>query len=272
MTRVFSLAYLTVGDLSPPDAVAAAAEIGYQAIGVRIAPAAPGGNFSDLIADAGLRRATVARMKDTGVGVFDVEVMRIDAGFDIAKCSPFLETCAALGAKAILVAGDDPDLDRMTQSYAAFCAAARPFGLTADLEFMPWTTVSNARTAMRIVRDAAQPNGGILVDALHFARSASTLDDIGAIPPAWLHYGQICDAPAQVPATVEGLIHTARHERLLPGDGGIELARLFATLPATLPVSVEIPNDRLSRELGSRAWARRALAATQTVLASVSKA
>jgi len=81
----------------------------------------------------------------------------------------------------------------------------------------------------------------VLVDALHFARSDSSLADIGAMPRHRLHYAQICDAPAEIPATTEGLIHTARCERLLPGEGGIDLAALFRTLPDDLPISVEIP-------------------------------
>ncbi len=109
------------------------------------------------------------------------------------------------------------------------CAqAAAPFGLSADLEFMPWTKVPDARTALRVVLGAAQPNGGVLVDALHVARSATSLADLAAIPRERLHYAQICDAPAEVPSTVEGLIHAARCERLLPGDGGIDLAGIFS--------------------------------------------
>ena len=81
-----------------------------------------------------------------------------------------------------------------------------------------------------------------------------------------MHYIQICDAPAEVPATTEGLIHTARCERLLPGEGGIDLARLFTTLPKDLPISVEIPNDKRAPELGAQEWARQALVASRTML------
>ena len=181
--------------------------------------------------------------------------------FRAADHLPFFEVGAKLGAKALLVAGDDEDEARLTASFAALCEAAAPFGLSADLEFMPWTKVPDARTALRIVLGAAQPNGGVLVDALHVARSATSLADVAAIPRQCLHYAQICDAPAEVPATVEGLIHTARCERLLPGDGGIDLAGIFSMLPRDLPISVEIPHDREVAAIGAEEWARRALAA-----------
>jgi sugar phosphate isomerase/epimerase len=210
---------------------------------------------------------TLAHIRDTGVGVFDLEIVRLGAGFQASAYLPFFDVGARLGAKAMLVAGDDANEGRLTASFAALCEASAPFGLSADLEFMPWTKVPDARTALRIVGAAAQPNGGVLVDALHFARSATSLADVAAIPRQRLHYAQICDAPSEIPTTAEGLIHTARCERLLPGEGGIDLAGLFATLPRDLPISVEIPNDKRAPVLGAEAWARQALAASTSTLA-----
>jgi sugar phosphate isomerase/epimerase len=268
MTRVFSLAYLTAAPLSPPDAITLAARLGYQHVGLRILPAVPDGVFSPLMEDKALLRETLACVADTGVTVFDVEIIRLDEAFKAVEARRFLETCAALGAKAILVAGDDPDEARLTASYGAFCDAAAPFGLTADLEFMPWTKVPDCKTARRIVENAARSNGGILVDSIHAARSATSLADLAALPRAMLHYTQICDAPAEVPASTEGLIHTARCARLLPGAGGIDLRSMFKALPADLPVSIELPNDELKPILGVEEWSRQALAAARAVLGS----
>ena len=84
----------------------------------------------------------------------------------------------------------------------------------------------------------------------------TTRADIAAIPRHWLHYAQICDAPAEIPATDEELIHTARQERLLPGEGGIDLSGLFSALLTDLPISVEVPNYLRVPRLGEREWAR----------------
>src|SRR3954468_24112012 len=159
---ILSLAYLTSAPLSPPDAISLAAELGYQAVGLRARPVAPGAAFSPLIEDAGLLRETAARMKATGVAVFDVEIVRLGPDFDPETVRPFLETCRTLDAKAVLVAGDDPDEARLTASFAAFCKAAAPYGLTGDLEFMPWTKVPDAKTAQRIAVNAGQPNARVL--------------------------------------------------------------------------------------------------------------
>jgi sugar phosphate isomerase/epimerase len=264
--RIYSMAYLTSAPLAPPDAIRLAARCGYQAVGIRIQPASLGGDFSPLIEDRSLLAATRAAMAETGVGIFDVEIVRLAADFEATTLKPFLDVCATLGARAVLVAGDDPDEARLTASFAAFCQAAAPYGLTADLEFMPWTKVPDAKTALRIVTLAGEPNGGILVDALHAARSTTTHADLTDLPRHMMHYAQICDAPAEVPTTVEGLIHTARQERLIPGEGGIDLSALFDCLPLDIPVSIEIPNVTGKARLGVEGWAARALAATKTVL------
>ena len=266
MTASFSLAYLTSAPLSPPDCISLAAKLGYQAVGLRALPVMPGADYARLAEDPALLRATQARMRDTGVTVFDVEIIRLLPEFAIETVKPFLDVCGALGAKAILVAGDDPDEARMTANFAAFCMAAQPYGLTADLEFMPWTKVANAAIALRVVTNAGQPNGGILVDALHTARSATTLDDLAALPRDLLHYIQICDAPGEIPKTVPELLHTARAERLPPGEGGIDLVGMFSVLPRDIPVSIEMPNDVRKAKLGIEEWSRQVLAASRRVI------
>jgi sugar phosphate isomerase/epimerase len=268
MMRPFSLAYLTTAPLLPPDAITLAAKLGYQHVGLRILPASPGGEFSPLMEDKALLRETLVRLADTGVTVFDVEIIRLNQAFKVTQAHRFLETCAALGARAILVAGDDPDEARLIASYVAFCDAAAPYGLTADLEFMPWTQVADCKAARRILESADRPNGRILVDSLHAARSATSLADLAALPRKMLSYAQICDAPAEGPSTTEGLIHTARCARFLPGTGGIDLRAMFNALPADLPVSIELPNDELKPVMGVEEWSRQALAAARSVLDS----
>ena len=267
MPQRFSLSFLTCLDAAPPEAIRIAAETGYDFIGLRLLPAAPGGIAFRLMDDPALLRETLSALGETGIPVFDVEIVRIGPDFSASAYEPFLETSARLGARSVLVAGDDPDEARTTASFAAFCRAAAPYGLSADLEFMPQSQVHDARAALRILAAADQPNAAVIVDALHVSRSRTTLADIASIPRARMNYAQICDGPAAIPDTLDGLNHAARRERLLPGEGAIDLVGLFATLPDDLPVSVEIPNERQAPKLGAREWARRALEASKEVLA-----
>ena len=267
MSRPLSLAYLTSHRCTPAEAVRTAADQGYGFVGLRLWPNAPGAPQQHLLGQPEALRGTQAALRDTGVGVFDLEIIRIDADFDVHRWDALYDIGAALNAKAILVAGDDRDEARLTQNYARLCEVMQPYGMTADLEFMPWTAVPNAQAALRVVRNAGTPaNAGILVDAIHVGRSTTTLEDIRAIPRGLLHYAQICDCEAGTQFTVEQMVHTARAERLLPGAGTVDLAGLFAALPADMPISVEVINLPLEQQQGPAPWAATCLAASRPYL------
>ena len=59
------------------------------------------------------------------------------------------------------------------------------------------------------------------------------------------------------------IIRQAREDRLLPGEGGLDLRGLLRALPPDLPMSLEIPQAGVPDPLQR---ARRALAATQQLL------
>jgi sugar phosphate isomerase/epimerase len=135
-----------------------------------------------------------------------------------------------------------------------------------DLEFMPQSELRDLSSALRVLRAANQPNQAVIVDSLHVSRSRTTNDEIAAIPHKWLNYAQICDAPAAIPGSREAMNYAARHERLMPGEGELDLRGMFGALPADLPIAVEIPNDRQSAGLSAEVWARKARQASLTIL------
>ncbi len=269
MKPVFSLAQLTTLSLTPPEMISLAHKLEYDFAGIRMLPSAPGGAAYPLMDDPAMLAETLARMDDTGLRIFDLEMIRIDKHFRAGDYLRFLETGAKLGARAVLIAGDDPIEARMIESYGALCDTAWSFGLTADLEFMPWTVLHDIAGTVRILEAVDRPGCGILIDALHFARSTSLLDEVEALPRRWLHYAQMCDGPSRRPDTVEGLIHAARCDRLLPGEGEFDLAGLFGRLPPDLPISLEIPSDRRMQELGAERWARQVLEASRTLMETI---
>jgi sugar phosphate isomerase/epimerase len=251
--------------------VSLAHRAGYQSTGLRLLPSMPGSQVFPLIDDAALLRDTLSRISDTGTGVYELEVIRIGANFKSSDHMKFLETGAKLGAKAVVVVGDHGDEPRLADSFAALCEDAQPFGLSINLEFVPFLGIKTAAAANRVVQKANASNGAVLVDPLHFSRSHSLLADVAAIPPRMSIFAQICDAPAEVPTTMEELLHTARDERLLPGEGGIDLASIFSLLPAGLPISIEIPNPR-AKTMGQEAWVKECLVASKRCMAAVDAA
>jgi sugar phosphate isomerase/epimerase len=262
----FSLAALTVLELAPPEAIEAAARCGYEHVGLRLLPATPGGLSYPLMDDRALLRETIKRLDSTGVAVADLEVVAFRPETEMAAFIPFFEVGARLGAKHVLVAGYDPDLGRFSERFVQFCETAATYGLTSDLEFMPWTYIPDLQTAKRIVEAISHPGAGILVDALHFDRSRSSIEDLENIPIQRLHYWQLCDGPAERPTATEQLVHAAREERMFPGEGGINLATLVRTMPADLTISIEVPTVQLAKSVDAESRARRALAAGKAVI------
>lgn len=273
MTHPISLAFLTTFDVSPVEAVKVAAATGYQMVGFRILPAAASGEpYYPLLTDDRLLGEVRSVLADTGVAVGDVEIIRLKAENDWDLFARFCDRCEALGARHVLVAGDDTELARLTESFSRFCDMAAPRGLTADLEFMPWTAVADLKSALDIVNGAGRPNGGILVDALHFDRSATTLAEIASLPERLVHYVQFCDGPVPYDPSTEGLIAVARGERLFPGQGGIDLVGLARAIPEGVTISVEIPQRVLATKIDARGRAAMAHAATMAVLRAAGRA
>jgi|FEC22Drversion2_1045045.scaffolds.fasta_scaffold00452_20 sugar phosphate isomerase/epimerase len=273
MSHPLSLAFLTTFDVGPVEAVRIAAEIGYDMVGLRILPAAAAGEPDyPLLTDDRLLAEVRSALADTGVTVGDVEIIRLKAENDWALFERFCDRCAALGARHVLVAGDDTDHGRLTESFARFCGMAASHGLTADLEFMPWTGVPNLAAARRIVEAAGCDNGGVLVDALHYDRSATTLDEIAALPPDRVNYVQFCDGAVPYDPSDEGLIRVAHGERLFPGEGGIDLAGLARVIPEGTTISVEVPHRRLAERIDAPGRAAMAHAATRAILRAAGRA
>lgn len=266
MEESYSLAYLTTAPMDPPETVRLAAKLGFASIGVRVAAVSPGGVYSPLGENAAMLRETLECAKGTGVGIYDVEIARVGAGFKFSEFSRSFEVAGELGAKVVTVVSDDPEESRFVQSFADCCDAAATYGMVAALEFMPYSTVPSAMDAFRIVRAVKRANARILADALHVARSKTTLSDLSAIPGEYLSHLQICDAPGEVPATIEGLIHTARCARLLPGEGDIDLLGIIRHLPTHIPIGVEVPNSEQVAHVGVEEWTRRGLAASKKIM------
>lgn len=266
MTPPLGLAALTVLDTAPLDHISLAERHGFDTLGLRLLPAAPGTTAYPLHTDPKALREVTARLADSSVSVFDVEIIRIGTDFDVEKYRGLLDAAGRLGASAVLVAGDDPDHGRLSDSYARLAGLCAEYGIAASLEFMPWTSVPDARTAMSIIERADGPSRSLLVDTLHTGRSATSLDDLRAIPSEWIHYAQLCDGSVPVPDTDAELIRQAREERLVPGEGGIDLVGILAALPPDTPISIELPNEPLRQQVGTARWLDRLVAASREVI------
>ncbi len=266
MAHPIGLAALTVLELSPPEMVSCAVDAGFDCVGLRLIPATSGEVQHAMIGDTPLARETERRLQDTGMRVLDVEIFRLRPETVVADYEAALATGARLGAKQALIAGNDPDEARLTANFAAFCALAQRFGIGANLEPMPWTDCKNFAQGVRIVTAADHENGGILIDPIHFDRGGSRASEIADVPRTRFRYMQLCDAPAERPTDIEGLLYQARAERLMPGDGGLDLTGMLRAVPDDLPISLEIPMETLAKTLPAVERTKRMLAKTRRLL------
>lgn len=259
MTRQFSLAHLTALGCNPAELTYIAARAGYNFVSIRpIGLGTTGEPQYPLAEDKTMFRQTKAALNETGIKLLDIEMVRIVEGVNPSVFLPAFEVAAELGGRHVLTTVQTDNRNFAIENFSELCELAKPFGLTIDLEFITWYNVSTLKDAADIVGAANCENGGILLDTLHFNRSKAKLEELDVIPPNWFHYAHACNASKEIPTTKEGLIHTAREERLLLGEGDIDVAAIINRIPE-IPYSLEIPHDQRAKELGYEEYAKRCL-------------
>jgi sugar phosphate isomerase/epimerase len=108
---------------------------------------------------------------------------------------------------------------------------------------MAWTAPSGPLDAIEVANDTGCE---LVVDLLHHLRVGAGTAELEAIVACGrLGWVQVCDAPAAAPVGRDALIHEARHGRLLPGTGELDLAPLLACLPTGTVISIEVQSDAL---------------------------
>lgn len=237
MANRLSLAPLTINEAGPLELISAAAAGGFDAVALRVI--GPPGIETNVVAVAQIPEIR-KRAGDLGIGIFSTTGIWLTPDFEVSQVEPALANAAALGAAYCLAAGYDADGPRLAANFATLCRSAAPLGLSIGVEFMPYLPVKNIGDAVRLSQAAAQPNAGIIVDALHLARSGGTPGDVAAIEPSLISYVQLCDAPRERPPMIERREESLRH-RLYPGDGELPLHDLMDALPRDITVDVEAP-------------------------------
>jgi len=237
MADRLSLAPLTINEAGPLELIAAASAGGFDAVSLRVI--GPPGVETDVVSGARIPEIR-RRAGDLGIGIFATTGIWLAPDFEVSRVEHALANAAALGAAHCLAAGYDDDWPRLTANFATLCRTAARLGLSVGIEFMPYLPVKNIGDAARLLRAAGQPNAGIIVDALHLARSGGAPGDVAAIEPWLISYVQLCDAPLERPPTLERREESLRH-RLYPGDGALPLFDLMDALPRNVTVDVEAP-------------------------------
>jgi sugar phosphate isomerase/epimerase len=271
--RQLLLAHLTLLHVAPPEFVSVAAEAGYDGVSLHVSQPPPGEEgvrYPMLGARSAMLRETLVRLAHTGIVVHDIQGARLRPETRIADFEPMLEAGERLGARYIMTVSDDPDVQRNGDRIAELALTAARHGIQVVLEFMAYSGVRSLIAANDIIERSDHPAATIMVDSLHWYRSGGSLADIAATPPWRMPYLQLCDAPQAAPAGgFDGLKYEARKQRRFPGEGGLPLVAFLKAFAADLPLSVETPVTEWHDRFDTREIARRSIASTRALLASM---
>lgn len=264
----FSLSHLTVLSFSPPELTRVAARAGYDYVSLRIIyMGLPNEPNYDLAANRDLLRETKRAMAETGLGLHDIELARVNDETDPRKYLPAFEAAAELGCKQVISSIWTPRREFALDRFREICGFARPLGLRVNLEFMVFSELKTLAEALDFLRDAGADNASLLVDTLHFHCARVPVQELDEVPRERFGFVHLCDGPAAIPSTREGITYIARSARRYPGEGGIDLAAIVNRMPEQV-CSIELPNYIKTEIYGCEGHARRCLESAKAYFAA----
>lgn len=235
---------------------------------------------------AGLSDSDIASMiRDAGLGVAELDLawwwlpgaseIHIPPSLDTEDLFSFEEAdlfviADATGARslnAVDVFGGTWDIGEAASAFASLCRRAADHDLLVHIEFLPWSKIPDLETSWAIVDAAGEPNGGVAIDAWHYFRGAQDPRILESIPAERIHCVQLSDAPA---LPEENLPEASLHDRLLPGEGNLDLKSLvdrLRTAGVECPIGVEVFSDDLHK-LAPEVAGRRAGESLRTILST----
>jgi sugar phosphate isomerase/epimerase len=207
---------------------------------------------ADGLSDTDIR----ALLADEGLAVTDVEALAAwrpglaprrpeqseEAIFAVA------EAVGAAGVSVVEGAGELA-VEAAADAFGALCDPAAARGLRLHIEFWPGSALDLA-TAWDIVRAAERPNGGLMVDTWHLARTRGGEALLRDIPGERVTAVQISDS-APVDGPEDDYLAAALGDRLVPGEGSLDLVgflRLLDSIGCRAPLGVEVCSRRLATE------------------------
>lgn len=229
----------------------AAADAGFNQIEIwRQDIEAVGGNPTEII----------RQLRHHHLGLTDYQVLLDFAGAPDGmqkqkrnEALTMLDTAVALGATTLLApASTHPSCmaERETDDLYWLSREAAKRDLRVAFEAMAWSThINTTDAAWRCVEQINEPNLGLVIDAFHIFARNRTVADLAGIPMEKIFLVQLSDLLTR-PESGD-IKETARHHRLLPGEGNFPLQSLLNYLAEnryTGPLGLEVFNDVLRQK------------------------
>ena len=217
--------------------------------------------------------AALAQFADQqGIGFTNLQVLRdstgTSAGLRIQKreeLRQFIQMAQALGCDTIQAPAstrEDCIPERIDDDLRWMASEAARYKMRIMYEPMARCSVDNTLPlAWERLQRLDQPNIGLVVDLFHICAPGGDASQLDGIPADRIYEVQLCDMAERPSQDKQALIDMARHQRLLPGDGIIEIEQFVDKLKSVGyqgPVGIEVFNDALKRlppaEAAQQAW------------------
>jgi sugar phosphate isomerase/epimerase len=224
-----------LGTTAPMDYIYATRNAGYEAIGIRLYRA-PGRtyNFNPILGYPSLMRDVKKAIPDLGLEMYDIYSYYLQPEMEWDIILPTLDFAGELGAKFLLVIGDDTEWNRMCDNMGRICEKLKPMGIRAVVEAYA-TRLTPLATAVKFCEDCKEYNVGLCLDPRQGYRDEGEESNVllKAVDRALLPYAQINDS---TPFGNNGI---------LPGEGQVPLYDYLDALPADIDLSTEaqFPSD-----------------------------
>jgi sugar phosphate isomerase/epimerase len=145
------------------------------------------------------------------------------------------ESAGELGVKTIKVSADLSStplgLERYTEEFGALAREAKRHGVRVALEFMPMASPCNIQEAVKLVRDAGEPAGGLCVDIWHVARAGTSYAEmVPLIPLESLFVVELNDAASELTGT---LWEDTINNRTYCGEGDFDVPQFVSAILST---------------------------------------
>ena len=157
------------------------------------------------------------------------------------------EAAHVLGARHIKVGGEirgrQWPFEKMASDFHDLCREAADAGSRIAFEIMPFATIADLPSAMRLVEAAGHPAGGLILDLWHVARSNIDFADVATLPGRYLFAVELDDADKSVVGT---MLEDTLDRRRLCGEGSLDVPAFIRAIRATGfdgPWGVEILSD-----------------------------
>ena len=215
----------------------------------------------DTVTLSGTLEAKLRAIKASGLRVMGFQVLRDFEGlppalrsYKLDVANVMLEMAHAIGAPLLLVCSStsphtSQNLDTIAEDLERLAAQARPLGLKVAYEALSWgRVVHEFTTAWEVVRRAAAPNLGLVVDSFHAFATRTPLAQLDRLDVNRIFLVQLADFLWPELLTPEERMTTARHFRVFPGEGAHntqmkELVERLDALGYAGDYSFEVFND-----------------------------